>query len=174
MLLCNMKGGGGMDRLINKPIFRLCNDWVFKEVFSKVPNALASLISVTLDIDYSLLENNIQIERSELYKDKEDNKGITCDFVVRLEDNYKLNIEVNTTKYVGLEERNLLFVSRLFSNIIPKGTKYKNFVNYKVAQLNINRFGNYSGNIISRIMLTDLDAFKPVTPSLIIYNSKIE
>ena len=43
-----------MDRLINKPVFRLCNDWVFKEVFSKVPNALASLISVTLDIDYLL------------------------------------------------------------------------------------------------------------------------
>ena len=55
-------------------VFKLSNDSVFKEIFSKVPNALASLVSDIMNIDYSILENNIQIERSELNKNGVMNK----------------------------------------------------------------------------------------------------
>ena len=162
-----------MKKEIIKPVFRLCYDWSFKEIFSKVPNALAGLISEALGIDYSLLENNIQIERSELNKEKEDNKTTICDFVVKIEENFKLDIEINTSKYKGLEERNFLFVCRLFSNMIPKGTKYQDFVNYKVAQLNINRFKNINDKVLSKTMLTDVDTNIPVFSSLFFYNFDI-
>lgn len=145
----------------NNYIFRLSNDSVFKEIFSKVPNALATLISDIMNIDYNILKDNIIIERSELNKNGTTNKSTTCDFVVKIEDNFKINIEINSSNVKGLDERNFLFVSRLYSNIIPKGTKYKDLINYKVAQININRFKNINNRILSRLMLTDLDTFIP-------------
>jgi len=154
-------------------VFRLCNDSVFKEIFSRVPNALAALISECLNIDYFVLENNIQIERNELNKNNVRNKSTTCDFIVKIEDNFKINIEINSSKNKGLEERNFLFVSRLYSNMIPKGTEYKELFKYKVAQININRFRNINGKVMSRIMLTDLDTNIPVMSSLILYNFDI-
>lgn len=74
--------------MINKSynyVFRLCNDSVFKEIFSRVPNALAALISDCMNVDYMVFENNIQIERSELNKNNSKNKSTTCDFIVKIE-----------------------------------------------------------------------------------------
>jgi len=153
--------------------FRLSNDSVFKEIFSRVPNALAALISECMNVDYHVFKDNIQIERSELNKSNTRNKSTTCDFIVKIEDNFKINIEINSSNSKGLEERNFLFISRLYSNMIPKGTKYKDLVNYKVAQININRFSNINNKVLSRIMLTDLDTNIPTIQSIILYNFDI-
>ena len=154
-------------------VFKLSNDSVFKEIFSKVPNALASLVSDIMNINYSILENNIQIERSELNKNGVMNKATTCDFIVKIKDSFKINVEINTSKSIGLEERNFLFVSRLYSNMIPKGIKYNELVDYKVAQINLNGFRNINDRILSRIMLTDLDTNIPTIQSIVLYNLDI-
>lgn len=159
-----------MTELKQNLTFRLCNDSVFKEIFSKVPNALAALISEIMNIDYFILQDNIQIERSELNKESIENKSTTCDFIVKIDDSFKIDLEINTRKSLGLNERNFLFVSRLYSNMIPKGTKYKDLLNYRVAQININGFENINEKILSRIMLTDLDTNIPTVQSMIIYN----
>lgn len=44
-------------------VFRISNDSVFKEIFSRVPNALAALISECMNVDYHVFKDNIQIER---------------------------------------------------------------------------------------------------------------
>ena len=44
---------------MNKPIFRICSDTLFKEVFTKVPNALINLVNDCLDIDYENFKDNI-------------------------------------------------------------------------------------------------------------------
>ena len=113
---------------MNKYVFRLSNDSVFKEIFSRVPNALAALISDCLDVSYEVFKDNIIIERNELNKHGIKNKSTTCDFIIKLEDNFKINIEINSSKTSGLYERNFLFAERLHSNMIPKGTKYKDLV----------------------------------------------
>ena len=154
-------------------VFRLSNDSVFKEIFSRVPNALAALISEIMNIDYHVFENNIQIEKTELNKHGVMNKSTTCDYIVKIEDNFKINIEINSIRTKGLEERNFLFVSRLYSNMIPKGIEYKDLLKYKVAQINLNRFNNINNKILSRVMLTDLDTNIPTMFSLIIYNFDI-
>ena len=162
-----------MIELKNRPVFRLCNDSVFKEIFTKVPNALASLISEIMNIDYFILHNNIEIERSELEKNGIMNKSTTCDFVVKVDSGFKIDVEINTRKTIGLNERNFLFVSRLYSNMIPRGTKYKDLSNYKVAQININGFGSYSDKVLTKVMLMDLDTNIPTIESIIIYNFDI-
>ena len=162
-----------MIELKNRPVFRLCNYSVFKEIFTKVPNALASLISEIMNIDYFVLHNNIEIERSELEKNGIMNKSTTCDFVVKVDSGFKIDVEINTRKTIGLNERNFLFVSRLYSNMIPRGTKYKDLSNYKVAQININGFGSYSDKVLTKVMLMDLDSNIPTIESIIIYNFDI-
>ena len=158
---------------MNKYVFRLSNDSVFKEIFSRVPNAMASLISDCLDVDYNVFKDNIIIERNELNKNGIKNKSTTCDFIVKLDDKFKINIEINSSNVKGINERNFLFASRLYSNMIPKGTEYRDLVNYRIAQININRFGNINNKVLSRIMFTDLDTGIPTTQSVILYNFDI-
>ena len=163
-----------MKNKIEKPVFRLCNDSNFKEIFSKVPNALIMLVSDILDIDYDSIKDNTKVElASELNKTREKNKTTICDFIVKIGDHFNVNVEMNKNYYNGLLERNLLFTSRLLSNTIPKGTKYSNLPKYKVGQLNINCFSNANGKIIAKMMLVDADTGMIQTESMFFYNFDI-
>ena len=51
-----------MTKLLEKPVFRIYSDTLFKEVFTKVPNALINLINDCLEIDYDNFKDNIKIE----------------------------------------------------------------------------------------------------------------
>lgn len=163
-----------MTKLIEKPVFRICSDTLFKEVFTKVPNALINLINDCLEIDYDNFKDNIQIEcTSELSKERFNNKTTVCDFIVKVGDYFKINIEINQNNYKGLTERNLLFLSRLYSNFIPKGLAYEELPKYRVIQFNINRFSNINGNILTRKVLYDLESKKIDTEALYYYNFDI-
>lgn len=153
---------------------RICNDTLFKKVFAEVPNALISLVSVCLDIDYNELKDNTKLELNELPKNNINNKSTFCDFVIKIGNSFKLNIEVNNNNYVGLSERNILFLSRLYSNFIPRGIKYSDLPKYKVAQLNINNFSNPNGKIISRMFIMDEEDKTISTDALFYYNFDIE
>ncbi len=139
-----------------KLVFRICNDRAFKEIFTRCPTVLTKLVSDCLNIDYDYFKDKIKIETSsELLKGNVKNKTTFCDFVIQVGEYFKINIEINQSKYSGLSERNLLFLSRLYASFIPKGTSYNKIPKYKVVQFNINRFSNPSGNIISRKVIVD-------------------
>ena len=164
-----------MKKVKKRPVFRLCNDSVFKELFSKVPNALLLLISDVLKIDYETIKtNSTVILASELHKNREQNKTTICDFVVKVNECFHVNIEINTSYYKGLTERNLLYVSRILSNSVLTGTDYSDLPKYKVSQLNINCFRNFSGKTLSKSMFIDADTGMIVSDSLFIYNFDIE
>jgi len=157
-----------------RPVFRLCNDSVFKELFSKVPNALLLLISDVLKIEYDTIKTNSTVMlASELHKNREQNKTTICDFVVKVNDCFHVNIEINTSYYKGLTERNLLYTSRILSNSVLKGTDYSDLPKYKVRQLNINSFRNLNGKTLSKFMIVD-ETGMIMTESLFIYNFDIE
>lgn len=157
-----------------RPVFRLCNYSVFKELFSKVPNALLLLISDVLKIEYDTIKtNSTEMLASELHKNREQNKTTICDFVVKVNDCFHVNIEINTSYYKGLTERNLLYTSRILSNSVLKGTDYSDLPKYKVRQLNINSFRNLNGKTLSKFMIVD-ETGMIMTESLFIYNFDIE
>ena len=56
------EGGEKPINKVKKLVFRLCNDSVFKEIFSKVPNALIVFISDILGIDYNSIKDNTKVE----------------------------------------------------------------------------------------------------------------
>ena len=160
-----------MKNKIKRPVFRLCNDTVFKELFSKVPSALLLLISDVLYIDYDLIKANSTVElASELHKNREKSKTTICDFVVKVNDYLWVNVEMNKNFYKGLTERNLLYASRILSNNVIQGTDYKELPKYKVTQLNINCFRNHNGKILAKMMLIDADTGMVETESLFFYN----
>ena len=145
-----------MNNVKENYIIRLCDDKLFKEVFSKVPTALVRMVCDCLELDYEEIKDIAHVEKSsELSKNNYKHKSTTCDFVINVGEYFRINIEVNTKKYTGLDERNLLFLSRIYSNFIPKGIKYEELPKYKVAQLNINNFSNPNGDIISKIVMMD-------------------
>lgn len=160
-----------MTKKITKPVFRLANDSVFKELFSKHQKALLILIKDVLNLDYDIDKINYKIETSnELHKTKEKNKTTICDFVVKVGDYFTVNVELNREKYTGLTERNLMFVSRILSNTISKKAEYKDLPKYKIAQLNINCFTNINGKILAKVMLVDVDTGTIQTEAMFIYN----
>ena len=93
-----------------KPVFRICNDTVFKEVFTKVPNALIRLVNDCLDIEYDNFKDNINIEcTSELSKGRFDNNTTVCDFIVQVLEYFKVNIEINQ----GMQQKEIETVKNM-------------------------------------------------------------
>ena len=88
MWYVDYEGGDKLKNSLKKPVFRLCNDSVFKEIFSKVPNALIVFISDILGIKKEKVpepdkeeEKTTQVivekEDKEEVKDNSSNKDIT-------------------------------------------------------------------------------------------------
>lgn len=126
----------------------MCYDVIFKSVFLNNENILAKMISDITNIDYKILENNITLEANELPISKKNEKAKRCDFVVRLDKDYILNLELNRQSHAGLIVRNLSYVFNLFSTNTKAGDEYnKNLV---VMQININCFDNQNGKALSR------------------------
>ena len=126
----------------------LCYDIIFKSVFMNNENILAKMISDITNIDYKILENNITLEANELPISKKNEKAKRCDFVVRLDKDYILNLELNRQSHTGLIVRNLSYVFNLFSTHTKVGDEYNE--NLVVMQININCFDNQNGKALSR------------------------
>ena len=102
---------------VKRPVFRLCNDSVFKELFSKVPNALILLVSDVFKTDYKTINENTTVElATELHKTREKNKTTICDFVIKVGEFFGVNVELNQSYHKGLHERNLLYTGRILSD----------------------------------------------------------
>ena len=126
----------------------MCYDVIFKSVFLNNENILAKMISDITNIDYKILENNITLEANELPISKKNEKAKRCDFVVRLDKDYILNLELNRQSHTGLIVRNLSYVFNLFSTHTKVGDEYNE--NLVVMQININCFDNQNGKALSR------------------------
>ena len=132
-------------------IFRMMKDDIIREVFCKVPNLLAMLLSSCLNIPYEELKQNIKIDASvKLPKRKINTKSSTCDFLVNLGNNLAINVEINSQKAKGIEQRNIVYLCKILQNMIPEATKYEHFEDYKAWQLNINNFSDNLGTITSQ------------------------
>ncbi len=83
---------------------------MFKAVFSNNKYILSKLIESILDyykIDIDIEGKEIIIKNSELAIDNYLDKSLICDFLIKLDDDKEINIEINRSKYIGLIERNI-------------------------------------------------------------------
>ena len=94
------------------------------------------LLSCLLDISYEELQNNLELSKNELDKDKENEKGLRSDYVAKIHGT-RINIEMNNNSDIDTMERNIEYASRLYSSGIARGKESKY---HQVIQINFNNF----------------------------------
>ena len=136
---------------------------MFKAIFSNNKLILSKLIEAILDyykVDIDIKGKEIIIRNNKLpinnYKDRE----LICDYIIKLDDNTDLNIEINRSNYIGLVERNLTYSFKIFYEHFKARDKYKEFNKYALFQVNFNNYPNYNNKSINRYYILNIDDFK--------------
>ena len=121
----------------------IVSDTMFKAMFQNEKRLIYScyLLSCLLDISYEELQNNLELSKNELDKDKENEKGLRSDYVAKIHGT-RINIEMNNNSDVDTMERNVEYASRLYSSGIVRGKESKY---HQVIQINFNNF-SFHGN----------------------------
>lgn len=132
------EGAIKLQKRSEKMKFSLMSDTMLKAMFQN-SNRLkysAKLISYYIDISYDVLLNNMELDKNELDKAKEDSKGERADYIAKI-GSTSINIEVNNNKDEKYLERNMEFADRIYSEKIKAGKDY-DYV--QVIQINLNNF----------------------------------
>ena len=118
----------------------IVSDSMFKTMFQneKRKKYSCKFLSYFIDVSYEDLLKNLHLEKNELDKNKEKEKGLRCDYVAKIDD-VKINIELNNNSDVSVMERNIEYANRLYES---KRGKYEY---NQVIQFNINNF-SFEGN----------------------------
>jgi len=153
---------------LKKPF--LLYDPVFKSIFTGNENILGKMISDITGFNYLFLENNIYFDTNELSIDRFNEKFKRCDFIVRVDDDNIINLEINTKTYPGYLIKNLSYIFHIFKTNSVKGDKYND--NLEVTQININNFSN-GDKSLSKYYLKEDESNELYTRSLQIFDLSV-
>ena len=133
---------------------------MFKAVFSNNIVVLSKLVQAILEyyqVDIDIKGKELIIRNNELLLDNYRDKQLICDYIIKLDDNTDLNIEINKSNYIGLTERNMTYSFKIFYEHFKTGDNYKEFHKYTLLQVNFNHFSNYNGKTINRYYIINID-----------------
>lgn len=151
---------------------------MFKAVMKNNPEVLKMYVEEILKYCKSQIDlsnKNIKIRENELTLSHHDDKQLICDFILEVDENTEINIELNRTRYIGLEERNVTYCFKIYSEHFKKGDNKKDFKNYHIIQVNFNKFKNINNKRYEEYMLIDSENREYIlTESLKILNIDIE
>ena len=137
-----------MIEIKNKKLIPIKCDMVFKKVWGDPDNVdrLSTLLSIILRIPYERIKNNIEIIESEKRITNHKEKINRCDVVAKVKicSLGKVNLEMNLGFYKTDLERNLGFISYLFSSYLRSGEDYRNIE--PIIQINFNDYDVDSSN----------------------------
>ena len=136
---------------------------MFKAVFSNNKVILSKLVEAILDyykVDIDIKDKELIIKNNELPIDNYQDKGLICDYIIKIDDNTDLNIEINRSNYTGLKERNLTYSFKIFYEHFKVGDKYKEFSKYTLFQVNFNNYPNYNNKTINKYYIINIDDFR--------------
>ena len=116
----------------------LTRDFMFKRIFTNNPEILKKfLISVVkLDINPNLA--TITILNNELTKAREKEYHKTVDIYARINNNLRIDIEVNSEKFDAVKVRNTFYLNKITVDTTDVGVNYKDFSKIYFYQLNLN------------------------------------
>mgnify|MGYP007101902123 CR=1 FL=1 len=112
---------------LKKPF--LLYDPVFKSIFTGNENIIGKMISDITGFNYLFLENNIYLDTNELSIDRFNEKFKRCDFIVRVDDDNIINLEINNIFYLVyiLVQQVFLMLHFLFFLALLTGSGVRNF-----------------------------------------------
>ena len=134
-------------------ILSLSYNAMFKAVIANNKYLLSVLVKVILDyykLDINVIDKNLTFKRNELNTNRYHDKGLICDYIIKVDDNTEINVEINRSKYIGLSERNLTYSFKIYCEHFNRGDDYNEFGKHSFLQVNFNNFPNRNGKAINR------------------------
>lgn len=107
--------------------YSLTNDYMFKAVLQKNPEALRGLLASLLHIPINEIQS-VQIENPIVLGENIDSKTVILDILVRLNDSQRINIELQVVAQSFWIERSLTYLCRLYNNL-EAGEEYSEALN---------------------------------------------
>ena len=135
---------------------RLCGDVIFKAIFLRETEVLLKMIYDITDISETMHFEEV-ITGYELEPYKLNGKVNKSDMLLKLGDNYFLNIELNYQHESNVMYRNMIQLFRICGQVTESGMTDKELSLKKVGQLNFNTFSNSNNKELQREMYTDDD-----------------
>ena len=122
----------------------LMYDITMKAIFTDEVNILAKMVSDITGIDYKLLEDNVVLETNEIPISRKNEKTKKCDFILKIDKDNILNLEINTSYYPEVVIKNLSYLFGIYSRTSKKGKKYNK--NILIRQVNLNCYDDKDNN----------------------------
>ena len=138
------------DKIYDKNrVIRLCGDVIFKAVFLRETNVLLKIIYDITDISETMHFVEV-ISGYELEPYKLNGKVNKSDMLVKLGNDYFLNIELNYQHERNVLRRNMIQLFKIFGQVTESGMTDKEIYLKKVGQLNFNTFSNSNDKELQR------------------------
>ena len=141
-------------------IFSLSYDAMFRAIFTDNKYLLVKLVKAILKyykINIFINEDNIIVKKNELNIDKYNSKRFVCDYIIKIDEEHDINIELNRNSYYGLHERNITYSFKIYYEHFKIGNTYQEFNKYVLLQVNFNKYRNPNDKSINRFYLIDID-----------------
>jgi len=149
----------------------MCYDIAFKAIFTDEVNILAKMVSDITGIDYKTLENNVILETNELPISTNNEKAKRCDFILRINENNILNLELNSSYYNSLPIKNLSYLCHLFSRMTKRGENYSE--NSIITQVNLNCYEKNIDKELAKYQLQEIDSHEFYTKNITIFTVNV-
>ena len=149
----------------------MCYDIAFKAIFTGEENILAKLVSSITGIDYWDLKDNLIFETNELPISRKNEKTKRCDFILRMNKNNIINLEINTSNYVGKKIKNLAYICSIYSKTTKRSEEYND--DFITLQINLDCYEKNKSKILEEYLLQEVTSHKVYTNSLSIFNLNV-
>ena len=159
-----------------KELIPLISNTMFQEAFGRDENKimLTYLISQYFNIDFNFALENIKHQNTNQSMDNIKDYKYDVD-ILNLNDEIIINIEMNKNFWIGLENRNLAYITKIFPTQYISGEGRKQFKECKKhIQLNFNNYNYPKNRNVSISRLKDIETNEELTDLIEIHNVNLE
>ena len=156
-------------------IKKLSYDVMFKAVFMREKKILLKMIKDILDIKEDISIETVEIMPGyEVEPLSQNKRTFKTDLLIKLNDDTYVNLEINRRSNDDILYRNVLQLSRIYSEVINEGSDLVEISKKMLRELNFNTFKTYSGKPVENIALCEVESGKVINMLFNICNIDIE
>lgn len=128
---------------------KVCSDVIFKAIFLREKEILLKMIYDITDISETMHYEEI-LTGYELEPYKINGKVNKSDMLIKINNRYFINIEVNFKHQKNVLYRNMIQLFRICGQVVESGMTDNELTLKKVGQLNFNTFSNSNNKVLER------------------------
>ena len=122
----------------NIELIPLTRDFMFKHIFTNNPNILKKFLISVLKLNINPDLASIVVESNELVKSRDKEYHKTVDIYACINNNLRIDIEVNTEKFSAIKARNALYLNKIAIDTTNSVFTYQDISKIYFYQLNLN------------------------------------